>query len=328
MTAHPVRTRPRPPRLLLAGVAVLALATVVTIIVGIVRPGADPEGEASDGPWRHDAALMQDRDDFGTVVMDGRIWVLGGMTGGRGNKLDSVEVYDPDADSWSSGPPVPTARSNMGTARLGTTIYTFGGSTPDATDAAEALDTRTGTWHKLPPVPTPRYGLAAVAQGGRIYTIGGQRGLQELGTVEVYDPATERWSTGPSLPKARASLRAVAWHDKIYAIGGLDAAGPTRDVQVFDPETGHWSSGPAIPEPISNFGLGVYNGHLHVLLHEHHWTLAAGERRWRSATPMPTSRHGQGVATVAGRMYAIGGCLQQPLRDLNIVESYHLPKAG
>lgn len=317
--------RARRPRFLLTGIIVLAVAAVVATVLGIVRPGDDPSGKASARPWRDGAALMQDRDDFGTAVVNGRIWVIGGMTGGRGNKLDSVEVYDPDQDSWSSGPAMPTARSNMGTARVGGTIYTFGGSTPEAVDTAEALDTGDRSWHRLPSLPTPRYGLAAVAFDGKIYTLGGQRGLQQMNTVEIYDPATKRWSSGPPLPKARASLGAVAWHGKIYAIGGVDAAGPTRDVQVFDPHTGHWSAGPSLPKPVSNFGLGSYDGQLHVLLHTNHWTLARGERRWKSATPMPTSRHGLGVATVAGRMYAIGGCLEEPLRDLNVVESYAAP---
>lgn len=322
----------RPParRVLLAGIAVLGLLTVATIALGVKQAVWPSPVRHDAGPWRTQAVLDTPRDDFGTAVVGGRIWVVGGMTGERAHKLASVEVYDPRADSWSAGPALPAGRSSPGTTHVGEVVYAFGGTTQSGdhvtvSDAATALDTRNGRWTRLPPMPTPRYELAAVAVGRRIYAIGGDGGDGPVRTVEVYDTRTRTWSAGPPLPKARSSLRAVLLGSRIYAVGGLAGDVDSTDVQVLDVATGRWSAGPRLPAPLSNFGLGAYEGRLHALRHGDHFTYRPGDRAWRKVPAMPTSRHGEGVATVAGRMYVIGGCSESPLRDVNVVESYANP---
>jgi N-acetylneuraminic acid mutarotase len=314
-------------RLLLAGIAVLGVLAAATIVLGVKQAVWPSHAGNVAGPWRTQATLDTPRDDFGTVVVGGRIWVVGGMTGERAHKLASVEVYDPRANSWSAGPTMPVGRSSVGAARVGDVVYVIGGSAQSGdrvqvSDATAALDTRTRTWTRLPPMPTPRYELAAVAVGSKVYAIGGDGGNGPVRTVEVYDTRTRRWSTGPALPKARASLRAVLLDGRIYAVGGLAGDADSADVQVLDVATGRWSAGPALPAPLSNFGLTTYDGRLHALRHGDHFTYRPGDRAWQRAPAMPTRRHGEGVAAVDGRMYVVGGCSESPLRDLNVVESY------
>jgi hypothetical protein len=322
-----VADRPPAHRMLLAGIALLGVLVVATTVLGVRRAVLpSPSGHVA-GPWRTQATLDTPRDDFGTVVVAGRIWVVGGMTGERANELGSVEVYDPHADSWSAGPAMPAGRSSVGAARVGDVVYVIGGSARSGgrvgvSDATAALDTATRRWTRLPPVPTPRYELAAVAVGGRVYAIGGDTGAGPVRTVEVYDTRTRLWSAGPPLPKPRASLRAAYLDGRIYAVGGLRGDADSADVQVLDVATGKWSAGPPLPTPLSNFGLGVYEGRLHALRHGDHFTYRPGDTGWHRAPAMPTSRHGVGVATAAGRMYVVGGCSERPLRDVNVVESY------
>lgn len=322
------RPRPSTPHVLLAGIAVLGLLTVATIVLGVKQSVWPSPSRHAAGPWRTQAVLDTPRDDFGTAVVGGRIWVVGGMTGERAHKLASVEVYDPQTDSWSAGPPMPNGRSSVGATRVGDVVYAIGGSAENGdgvsvSAAATALDTRTRRWTRLPPMPTPRYELAAVAVGRRIYAIGGD-GVDDVPvrTVEVFDTRTRTWSAGPPLPRPRASLRAAYLDGRIYAVGGLRGDVDTADVQVLDVATGRWSAGPGLPAPLSNFGLGVYDGRLHALRHGDHFTYRPGDRVWHRAPAMPTRRHGEGVATVDGRMYVVGGCSESPLRDVNVVESY------
>jgi N-acetylneuraminic acid mutarotase len=60
------------------------------------------------------------------VMAPKRIYVLGG--GGMGIALDQNYIYDPIADDWSSGLPMPTARYNPAVAVVDDLIYVIGGA--------------------------------------------------------------------------------------------------------------------------------------------------------------------------------------------------------
>src|SRR5262245_6205185 len=64
-----------------------------------VSPSKLPEAH-----WEAKRGINMPRDDFGIATVNGKIWVLGGMTGERGNRLDTIEIYDPATDMWSAGP--------------------------------------------------------------------------------------------------------------------------------------------------------------------------------------------------------------------------------
>ncbi len=281
------------------------------------RPGRLPEMH-----WSAATAIDTPRDDFGLAVVDGRIWVLGGMTGERGNKLDTIEIYDPATGGWSYGPTMPSGRSSFRSVALGGTIYSFGGSSSgDSTIAlAEALDTATGRWRELAPMPTARFGHAIVETGGLIYTIGGHDGRRGVDVVEVYDPATDRWLNAAPLPTARYNLQAAVLDGKIYTLGGWLNDGQSPIVEIYDPATSSWSAGPPMNEAMSNFGAAVYDGRIHALHHTDHQVFDPGVNRWLAGDPMPTTRHGQGVIAAGGGLYAIGGCYEDPQYDLTTNE--------
>ena len=43
---------------------------------------------------------------------------------------------------------------------------------------------------------------------------------------------------------------------------------------------------------------------------------------WRTAAPIPTPRHGMGVAAAGGRIYVLGGADQPTFAAVSVVESY------
>lgn len=310
-----------------AGILLGSLTLLVILAIGwglwSARPVARQQPErAPRTRWSQAATLSTPRDDFGLTVVEGRLYVLGGMTGDRGNKLDSTEIYDPAADRWTPGPALTVGRSSFRAATLGGTIYVFGGSTDDqaTVDLVEALDTATGRWKGLAPLPAPRFGHAVVELGGQIYAIGGYQGGRGIATVDVYDPAGDRWTAAPPLPTPRYNLTAVVFAGKIYALGGWVNDGPSTVVEVYDPATGSWTAGPPLLAPMSNFGAAVFDGRIHALYHSTHQVLDGAANRWTTANPMPTTRHGQGVIAVGERLYAIGGCYEDPQYDLNVTE--------
>ncbi|MFN8512268.1 MAG: kelch repeat-containing protein [Chloroflexia bacterium] len=286
-----------------------------------VRPSKLPEAH-----WEAKRGVTMPRDDFGIATVNGKIWVLGGMTGERGNRLDTIEIYDPATDMWSSGPQMTSGRSSFRAVAIGTTIYVFGGASLETfgIDTAEALDTTTGTWRTLAPLPTGRFGHAVVELNGLIYVIGGYSGGKGIGTVNTYNPATNTWGEVASLPNPRYNLAAVVDDGKIYALGGWLNDAPSTIMEIFDPASGTWSIGPAMPKAMSNFGATVLDGRIYALHHQDHESYYPRTNRWLNATEMPTTRHGQGVATIGEAFYAIGGCYEDPQYDLNTVEAYVL----
>ena len=320
-----MRSTPRS-RAALAGL-LLALIPLGLLAIGLAARDALPGPNQRLGGlppfhWVKAATLTMPRDDFGIAVVNGRIYVLGGMTGERANLLDSVEMYDPATEQWRPGPPMPGARSSFRVAALGQVIYVVGGSmvSRPTTSDVEALDTETGRWTVRAQMPTPRLGHAVVELAGRIYAIGGFESGRGLAAVEVYDPAGDRWTTGRPLPTPRYNLAAVALGGRIYALGGWVADGPSRVVEIYDPMTDSWTRGPALGAPLSNFGAAILGGRIHALHHTTHQVFDPAVNRWLATTPMPTTRHGHGVVTVGDRLYAIGGCYEEPQVDLDVTE--------
>ncbi len=70
---------------------------------------------------RH-APMPTKRHHYATVVAGGKLYVLGGCTGGEGGKherIAAVEEYDPSTNTWRARKPMPTPRMGLGAAALG-----------------------------------------------------------------------------------------------------------------------------------------------------------------------------------------------------------------
>ena len=93
---------------------------------------------------RQQASMPSPRTDLAAVATpDGRIFAIGGAVyaAGRYSPTVTVQIYDIATDTWSSGPPLPSPRSELG-ATLGGDgrIYAFGGYESGARREAFSLD--------------------------------------------------------------------------------------------------------------------------------------------------------------------------------------------
>ena len=128
------------------------------------------------GNWIKRTSMPTPRHDLQSIAVDGKIYAI---SGADDLTLDVVEIYDGERDSWSAGPPIPTARGWIGAALLDAKIYVGCGKTihtPEEKkrsgndfhftprDALEALDLKTQTWSVLAPAPSgPRAGVTLAA---------------------------------------------------------------------------------------------------------------------------------------------------------------------
>lgn len=330
------------------GRAATAAALLGLLLAGCSADGSAPasEGPAGDGTaapsgagvsepatveglptWEQRGVLSVPRDDFATAVVGDDIWVLGGMTGDRGTRLDSVEVLDTATGRWRlADTRVPEGLASFEGVAVGHEIYLFGGlsTRSRATDFAAVLDTRSGRWRRLPALPTPRYAHTVTLHDGRIYVIGGDGSQGPVEQVDVFDPATEAWSTAAPMPQARGSHDAVSLGEVVYVLGGWLDAGPSDLVHTYDPAADRWEPAPPLPEPVSRAGAAALDGRLWVSYHELSFVLDARDQTWSPANPLSVSRHGLGYVPVGDTIYGIGGCTPSPLRDVRTVDVLEL----
>lgn len=296
---------------------------------GATTASGDSDGvtTASDRypEWKSIEGLHMPRDDFGTAVVGSEVWVMGGMSGDRGNRLTSVEVLDTRTERWrTTGIEMPVGLASFETTAVGPRIYAFGGFDAEsrATASSLVLDTRTGKWRELPPLPHPRYAHTVTLHDGLIYVIGGWNGERQVWEVDVFDPRSEEWQTlARPMAHPRDSLKAASTPKGIVVAGGHHAYEDSAVVDLFDPRTGKWRSLPDLPVPMSRGGLAYARGKVWASLHEASYVLDLDHpRRWVEANPLTLSRHGMGYAVVRGSIYSIAGCALDPLRDVRTVD--------
>jgi N-acetylneuraminic acid mutarotase len=145
----------------------------------------DPEGvvrtneaySPMTNTWTKKSPMPTARDHLSGVVVDEKIYVIGGRQPGKTplfNDVDANEMYDPKQDNWTSLEPLPTPRSGLAAASVNDNIYILGGeSNEKAFDDNERFSPKTNTWISEIPMPTARHGLAAVAIDNKLYVIGG-----------------------------------------------------------------------------------------------------------------------------------------------------------
>lgn len=148
--------------------------------------------------WSAVADMPTARNSHAAAVIDDKMYVVGGRqfieqdNGEYANvNVASLEVYDPEAESWETLAPLPKAAGGITAATVDGKLYAFGGEqwVPEQAVIAEAwvYDPVLDQWTSVPDMPTPRHGMAAGAIGNQIYVFGGatETGAGAVGTNET-----------------------------------------------------------------------------------------------------------------------------------------------
>ncbi len=216
-----------------------------------------------------------------TLLPDGRVIVIGGE-GLSGAPLDTVELFDPESETWSGLPELPEARSNHTTTLLedgrllvvgGARSNQNGSPSPEGVLSTAVLyDPSMGVVAEVP-LAGPRGGHAAfrlasgdvlIAGGsndevgsgstevdGLPLLVGGASDTASLSRVELYDPATEAFNVVAPLERARLRPTVVSLGDgRVHAAAGKIAnVGPIGVTELYDPSLDAWTEGPEIGAP-------------------------------------------------------------------------------
>ena len=100
------------------------------------------------------------------MVLDGKIYVMGGI---GANVLDTVEVYDPQADSWQRMARMPRGLLSHAAAAMGGKIYVTGGINQASTEhSVYVYDPQADAWTQLASMGTARRLHASAVVGGKL----------------------------------------------------------------------------------------------------------------------------------------------------------------
>lgn len=117
---------------------------------------------------------------MGGVVLDGKIYAVGGQTGfdSTGVPESNVYVWDPaNPSAWTTAASLPEPHSHIeaSTVVVNNQIVVVGGDSSVGTflDNVDAYDPATNAWTELTPLPLPRLSPAVSAIGDQIIVTGG-----------------------------------------------------------------------------------------------------------------------------------------------------------
>lgn len=165
----------------------------------------------SYGTWDTSVTDMPVGVDHAAAGTDGsKMYIFGGRALGRnvpGAGLDIVQIYDPKANTWSGGRPMPFGRSGMGAAALitGGQLLVAGGETciGEACSAAAATEERVfnqvflydpakDLWTEAPELPTAVHGIFPTVDSttGVVYLAGGgmKAGFSSSNILQIFSP--------------------------------------------------------------------------------------------------------------------------------------------
>ena len=279
--------------------------------------------------WRDVAStatgdLPADRAFYAAATIGDRIYAV--ESGG------GLFEFDPDTQSWSAKPPLPTFRLEAGVTVAQGKLFVLGGQVGEGvgSGAVESYDPGTNAWSQHPPLLQAVAKPGAVSIAGRIFVIGGDGPGGPSKLVQRYDLGTGEWTYGAEMPIRRCALGLGLRKGKIVAVGGIGAGWDNwwfivSSVQEYDPIGDTWSNLPDLPEARDNitvvsvgdrfFALGGRTPDAEDRASPRVFEYDAPQGTWIEQTPMNHDRYYHAATTLRGAIYIIGGWT-----DTNAVE--------
>lgn len=255
------------------------------------------------GGWVDDLATRQyGGNHHACEVIDGKVYVFGGLGFSSEGK---VQIYDPVADTWSLGAPMPWAGGSCNSAVIDGLAYVCGGIVGGSTvnnlsvydPVNDVWDFLQGSPVSLSAMPTPVNHAASATDGSRLWVFGGRQGgnwvQPGFTTVQWYDPATDTWESSNQvqsdltpMPAGRGGTGKSLFHrGEFYVFGGEAPNTVYPQVYAYD--------------PVAN--------------------------TWRTDAPMPTARHGIFPVRFHGRVFLAGGGVTAGFSASDILEVFQRP---
>ncbi|KAL4463847.1 hypothetical protein ABPG74_005784 [Tetrahymena malaccensis] len=197
--------------------------------------------------------LPQGRNGHTSVVVNNKMYVIGGWIGQGQHASNQLYILDLDLLKWTK---METSGQEPGPCNMHTAehwenkIYVYrGGDGKQYFSDLHSLDIITFKWEKVEAkgsAPPPRANHASCIIGDFIYIFGGWDGQKRLNDLYKMNLRKLEWtqierSEWIQAPPARAGMKMINVEDIIYMFGG---SGPSstcfNDLWLFDPKCNQW----------------------------------------------------------------------------------------
>lgn len=270
--------------------------------------------------WERVSSMPTRRNGLGVASdPNGRIYAIGGYLGGA---RDANERYNPELDSWSILPNMPTKRFHTSSVYSNNSILTLGGWNGSTYyDIVERYDINQNSWSTLASMnEAKRYFGVATDASENVFVFGGWRGgAGRSNMVEKYDAANNTWNIMSPMPVATERGVAVRGEDgMIYYFGGVTNSGTTNAVHKYNPLTNTWTANVTTMPVAKMYFAGNRGTNGEIILaggrdstgtrvgSAHAYNVLSDS--WVTLPDMTTVRDGLGLGRdVNGEVYAIGG---------------------
>ena len=200
--------------------------------------------------WESLNSMSVARHGVASAVLNGKLYAIGGFAI-RGQRLSSVEIYDPLSPNWSLGIPLPKEISKATAIAFEDSLYLVNGSDSAGsyTNSFFRFNTENNSWSTLANAPFSGDGRKLVLFENKIWALGGYDSSDRVANVDSYDPSVNTWTSETSMTIARNW--AVAWvaNGKIYVSGGADnSSNYLNSIEVYNPMTKQWTLAGNFPE--------------------------------------------------------------------------------
>lgn len=266
------------------------------------------------------------------AAVNGKIYVMGGVTPNcRGFSKANYE-YNPETDTWTKMKDMPTGRTNYAIAVVENKIYVIGGD--PFQNKIEVFDPKTNSWDSLSVMPSERQHINCAVSNNIIYVIGGFENIccppypqrcnwETCAKIsdrnQAYNVLNDKWEELTPLPTPRHGLDMMAVKEKIYVIGGMGSQSslwsPLSINEMYDPLHNKWYEKSAMPTPRDGYGYSVQKDMIYLFggwIADEQQTASTivydtKNDTWRNATNLPVETGAFAYATINTRIYIFGG---------------------
>jgi hypothetical protein len=197
----------------------------------------------------------------GAVSLNNKLYIMGGYPNGQ----NTMDAYDPVADSCTAKTNMPGINNQMAVVSLLGKLRVLGGEFTANWEYNEAGNSW-GTNAAIPPGSGQYRCLSAAAVNAKIYIFGGATVFTCSSIVAdtfEYDPANDGagWIARSAMLSPNYRARAVVVNGRIYNVGGS----PGQRVEEFDPLANTWSVRANIPTARGVPVVAQVNGVIYVI---------------------------------------------------------------
>ncbi|MEM6319857.1 MAG: kelch repeat-containing protein [Bacteroidota bacterium] len=185
--------------------------------------------------WTKGANMPINMHHFQAVEYEGLIYIMGAFSQNPPLEapVPNIYIYDPAADAWTVGPPLPANRLRGAAAAVvyKGKIYLAGGIQNGHIDGRvswlDEYDPHTNTWAILPDAPNERDHIQAIIFEDKMYLVSGKQTGEgnsfnaTIDIVDVYDFDNQTWSSLPNpIPTPRGGHSVALLGNELLVIGG------------------------------------------------------------------------------------------------------------